>query len=429
MSSINFTAPSAEEVKKFPREFALLTQIPGYERGTLSSDELKKAIEKYGDGDASALQGDVSFLEVAKALKKASKNKAGDKNTAAWVTKDKTSQLEAWSVDRRPISDEDIRIQITYAGICHSDLHQAKGEWGDAIFPMVPGHEIIGVVTEVGKNVKNFKLGDRAGVGCFVDSCRECQQCHGHEEQFCENGMVATYNGRNPRHENRVTYGGYSTNIVVADKYAIKIPNNLDMASSAPLLCAGITTYSPLRRFGLDKKGTKVGVIGLGGLGHMAVKLAKAMGADVTVISTSERKKKMALEMGADHFVVSKDDKQMLEIAGKLDGIIDTVSAEHDIGAALGCLKIDGKLIFVGVPPNPLQFQTMSLISGRKSMAGSMIGGIKETQEMIDFCGQNNITCETEVIDVDYLNTAFERLANNDVHYRFSIDIQGSLID
>lgn len=427
MGQIKITPPSATEVKQYSREFALLTQVPGYETGIVKAEDLATFAKRYGSGSAANFGAEAKLEDIAAAFK-APSNRTGSGSTAAWAAKDKSGYMAPYSIDRRPVGAEDIRIQVTYAGICHTDLHQLKSEWGDSIYPLVPGHEIIGVVTEIGKDVKNFKLGDRAGVGCFVDSCRECHQCHTDEGQFC-NRQVPTYNGKNWRHKDEVTYGGYSTNYVVASSYAIKIPNNLDMSKSAPLLCAGITTYSPLKYFGLDKKGLKLGVVGLGGLGHMAVKFGVAMGLEVTVISTSESKKKTALELGAHHFLSSKDEKALMEHAETLDGIIDTVSAQHPIAAELGLLKIDGKLIFVGVPPKPLEFHTFSLVGKRRTIAGSMIGGIGETQEMINFCAEKNITCEVEVIDIDYVNTALERLVKNDVRYRFSIDIQRTLVD
>jgi cinnamyl-alcohol dehydrogenase len=417
--------PTAEEIKKNPREFALLTQVPGYESGSVKAEDLNRFAEKYGSGKANLKDG-ASFADVVAAFSKQG-SQEGKGNTEGWAARDKSGKLSPYSFDRRPVGADDIRIQTTYAGICHTDLHQVKSEWADGIYPMVPGHEIIGVVTEVGSNVKNFKAGDRAGVGCFIDSCRQCHQCETKEDNYCAK-QVATYNAKDWKHSDEVTYGGYSTNYVLDSNYAIKIPTNLDMSASAPLLCAGITTYSPLKYYKLDKPGMKLGVVGLGGLGHMAVKFGKALGLEVTVISTSEGKRKTAMELGAAHFLVSKDEKSMQEHAESLDGIIDTVSAQHDIAAELGLLKIDGKLIFVGVPPKPLEFATFSLIGKRRTIAGSMIGSIAETQEMIDYCAEKNITCDVEVIPIDYVNTAYERLAKNDVHYRFSIDVQGTLV-
>jgi cinnamyl-alcohol dehydrogenase len=276
--------------------------------------------------------------------------------------------------------------------------------------------------------VKKFKLGDWAGVGCFVDGCRSCTQCKKDEGNYC-NKSVPTYNGKNWRHNDEIMQGGYSTNFVIAEDYAIRMPKNLDMSAAAPLLCAGITTYSPLMFYGLNKPGMKLGVVGLGGLGHMAVRFGKALGLEVTVISTSENKRKTAKTLGADHFVVSKDEKAMLEISESLDGILDTVSAQHSISNLLGLIKPDGKLVILGVPPEPLDLHVFSIVGKRRQVAGSMIGGIGETQEMIDFCSKHNILCDVEVISADYLNTAMERLVKNDVYYRFSIDVQGTLLD
>lgn len=419
-------APTPQEIKKDPRTFAILTQVPGYFKGTVKAEDLNRFAEKYGSGNA-ALKADSSFSDISAAFsKKASKEGTG--NTAAWAAKDKEGVLAPFSFDRRPVGGEDIRIQTTYAGICHSDLHQIKSDWGASIYPIVPGHEIVGIVTEVGDEVKNFKVGDRAGVGCFIDSCRTCHQCTHREDNYCSK-QVQTYNAKNWRHGDEVTYGGYSTNYVLSSTHAIKIPASLDMSATAPLLCAGITTYSPLKFYNLDKPGMKLGVVGLGGLGHMAVKFGKAMGLEVTVISTSEGKRKTAMDLGATHFISSKDEKAMQEHAESLDGIIDSVSAQHEIAAEIGLLKIDGKLIMLGAPPQPLEFATFSLLTKRRTIAGSMIGSIAETQEMIDYCAEHNITCDVEVIDIDYLNTAMTRLKNNDVKYRFSIDIQSSLVD
>jgi cinnamyl-alcohol dehydrogenase len=429
MTKVEISQPTAEAARQWPREFALFTQLPGAESGSVELKDLQQFAKDYGTGEISASEGKLSFEDVAKAFAKKGQKVEGDGNTVGYAARDESGHLTPFKFQRRNVGPDDINIAITYAGICHSDLHQIKGEWNNSSYPMVPGHEIVGIVTEVGSNVKNFKIGDRAGVGCFVDACRDCEQCSKHEDQFCHK-QVPTYNGRNWRLDNEMTFGGYSSKLVVDHRYALKVPKNLDMAAAAPLLCAGITTYSPLKYYGLDKPGMKLGVVGLGGLGHMAVKLGKAMGLEVTVISTSENKRAEALKsLGADHFIVSKNEKEMLAAAGSLHGIVDTVSAKHSIATELGLLKVDGKLILVGAPPEDHGLPAFAVIARRLTVAGSMIGGIKETQEMLDFCGKNNITCDVEIISADYVNKAMERLVKNDVHYRFSIDVQRTLLD
>lgn len=334
-----------------------------------------------------------------------------------------TTPLAPWNFERRDVGDSDIKIDILYSGICHSDIHQARNEWGGSRFPMVPGHEIVGRVTAVGAAVSSFKVGDIAGVGCIVDSCRTCPSCLGHEEQFCEAGMIGTYNSIGK--DGLPTYGGYSNNVVVDEKYALHIPDGLDLKAVAPLLCAGITTYSPLRTWGVTK-GQRVAVVGLGGLGHMAVKLAHAFGAEVTVVSHSDKKRDDAERLGAAHFINSSNIDEFNASRGKFDFILNTVSAPHSYDKLMQLVKTGGAMVLVGAPPEPSQIAGFSLIGGRKKLAGSLIGGIKETQEMLDFCGANNITSDVEVITMDYVNEAYERMLKGDVRYRFVIDVQAS---
>ncbi|KAL0431819.1 UNVERIFIED_CONTAM: 8-hydroxygeraniol dehydrogenase [Sesamum radiatum] len=321
--------------------------------------------------------------------------------------------------------EHDVQFKVMYCGVCHSDLHMVKNEWGITQYPIVPGHEIVGIVTEVGSKVEKFKVGDKVGVGCLVGSCRECDQCASDLENYCPK-QILTYSA--PYTDGTITYGGYSSLMVADEHFVVRWPENLPLDIGAPLLCAGITTYSPLRHFGLDKPGLKVGVVGLGGLGHVAVKFAKAFGTTVTVISTSLSKKKEAIEnLGADEFLVSRNPEEMQAAAGTLDGIIDTVSATHAVAPLLSLLKPHGKLICVGAPEKPLELPVFSLIMGRKLIAGSAIGGLKETQEMIDFAAKHNILPDVEIIPIDYINTAMERLLKSDVKYRFVIDIENSL--
>ncbi len=316
-------------------------------------------------------------------------------------------------------------IDIAYCGVCHSDIHQARDEWGGSIFPMVPGHEIVGKIAKVGGDVKKWKVGDTVGVGCFVDSCRECEACHAGEEQFCQNGMSATYNSYErdgvKLDRSRPTYGGYSTRVTVNEDYVLRIPDGIPLDRAAPLLCAGITTYSPLRHFGVQK-GDSVAIVGLGGLGHMGVKLAHAMGARVTVLSHSPNKRDDALKLGADDFIATKDPDVFKNNAGKFDFILDTVSAQHDYNAYLSLLKRDGTMCLVGLP-DPTPLSAGPLIMGRRRLAGSLIGGIRETQEMLDFCAEHNVASDIELIKIDQINEAYERMVKNDVRYRFVIDI------
>lgn len=339
----------------------------------------------------------------------------------AYATTGADAPLAPFTINRREPGPHDVQMEILYCGICHSDIHQARNEWGGSIFPMVPGHEIVGRVTAVGDHVKKFKVGDLAGVGCLVDSCRTCPQCVVGDEQFCEGGMIGTYNGIGK--DGQPTYGGYSKYIVVDESFTLVIPTNLDVKAVAPLLCAGITTYSPLKRWGVTS-GQKVAIVGLGGLGHMGVKLAAAFGADVTVISTSDNKEADAKRLGAHHFVNSRNPDKMKSLAGHFDFILNTVSAPNDYNVLLGLLKTNGSMVLVGAPAEPSKVSGFSLIMGRKSLAGSLIGGIAETQEMLDFCGQHNITSDVEMISIDQVNEAYERVLKSDVKYRFVIDMK-----
>jgi alcohol dehydrogenase (NADP+) len=333
-----------------------------------------------------------------------------------------TDKLAPFRFDRRDPRPDDVIIDILYCGICHSDLHQARNDWGFSVYPMVPGHEIIGKVTAVGGEVKRFKPGDVVGVGCLVDSCRHCKSCEMGLEQYCENHATQTYNDKD-RHDQMPTYGGYSEKIVVSDKFVLKIPEGLDLKGAAPLLCAGITTWSPLRHWKAGK-GTRLAVVGLGGLGHMAIKLAKALGAEVTLLTRSPGKEPDARRLGADHVVLSTDKNQMEAVAGKFELIIDTVPYVHDLNQYLPSLSLDGTLVLVGFLGGlePV-LNTMPMILGRKSVAGSVIGGIPETQELLDFCGKQGITSDVEVIKIQDINKAYERMLKSDVKYRFVIDM------
>ncbi len=333
-----------------------------------------------------------------------------------------SEKLQSLNIQRRKAGPDDVVIGIHFCGICHSDIHTARGEWGPTTSPCVPGHEIVGEVLEVGKKVKKHKAGDIVGVGCFVDSCGKCSPCKSHEEQFCEKHTVFTY-ASTEMDLKTPTLGGYSTLIVVKQNFVLKIKKNQPLERVAPLLCAGITTYSPLKRYGV-KKGTQVGVVGLGGLGHMAVKLAKAMGAEVTVFSTSENKKLDAKKLGAKHFINTRDPQNFELIKKKLDVIIDTVSADHSLAPYLSILKVGGTHVLVGAPPTPHQLSAFSLIGGRKKIAGSLIGGIKETQEMLDFCAKKKVYADIELISADQINEAYERTLKGDVKYRFVIDAE-----
>ena len=338
----------------------------------------------------------------------------------AYAAQNPTSPLSPYTFERREPGDKDVRIEIAFCGICHSDLHQVRDEWGGATFPMVPGHEIVGRIAQIGRKVTKFKIGDLAGVGCLVDSCRKCVNCRKKLEQHCAGPVSFTYNSKEK--DGTPTQGGYSSHIVVDEAFVLKVAKGQPLERVAPLLCAGITTYSPLKRFGAGR-GKRVGVLGLGGLGHMAVKTAAAMGAEVVVLSGSAAKKADAKSLGAHEFTLTGDLAAMARQAGRLDMIVDTVSAPHDLNAALGLLKTTGTLVLVGASPKPLEVGAFPLIIGRKQIAGSLIGGIAETQEMLDFCAKKKVLADVEVIAAREVNTAYDRLLKGDVRYRFSIDL------
>ncbi|CAD2212964.1 Alcohol dehydrogenase GroES-like domain/Alanine dehydrogenase/PNT, C-terminal domain/Zinc-binding dehydrogenase, putative [Angomonas deanei] len=330
--------------------------------------------------------------------------------------------LKPYQFTRRDVGPGDVSIKIAFCGVCHSDLHTARDEWNGTVYPIVPGHEIVGHVTAVGDKVTKYKVGDTVGVGCLVDSCLQCDECKNHLEQYCNNS-TGTYNNPCKDGTGKVTQGGYSDHIVVREEFVLRVPDGLDLAGAAPLLCAGITTYSPLRHWGV-KKGTKVGVVGIGGLGHMAVKLAAAMGAEVTVFTTSQSKVEDAKRLGAHHVVISKDEAQMAAAAATLDVTIDTVGFTHDLTPYINALRTNGTHVLVGAPENPHPpFIPFSLIGKRRSIGGSCIGGIQETQEMLDFCAEHKVTSDIEVIAADYINEAYERMLKSDVKYRFVIDM------
>jgi uncharacterized zinc-type alcohol dehydrogenase-like protein len=344
-------------------------------------------------------------------------------NAKAYSAASAKSPLASTTIARRDLTEHDVLIEILFCGICHSDLHQVRNEWSGVmptVYPCVPGHEIVGRVTKVGSAVKKFKPGDLAGVGCMVDSDGTCPECQAGFEQFCPN-MTLTYNSPD-KHTGGVTYGGYSDSVVVDQRFVLRVPSNLNLAGAAPLLCAGITTYSPMRHWGVTKD-KKVGVVGLGGLGHMGVKFAHALGAHTVVFTTSPNKKEDALRLGADEVVLSHDADEMARHAGSFDFILDAVAANHDINAYIHLLRRDGNITLVGAPEKPLALAAFGLIMGRRSLSGSPIGGIPETQKMLDFCGQHNITADVEIIPIQKVNEAYERMVKSDVKYRFSIDM------
>jgi uncharacterized zinc-type alcohol dehydrogenase-like protein len=337
-----------------------------------------------------------------------------------YAAHDKKSALVPFRFERRDPGANDVAIEIAYSGICHSDIHQVRDEWKNAIYPMVPGHEIVGRVTKVGSSVKKFKEGDLAGVGVMVDSCRVCANCVAGQEAYCMKGMVGTYNARD--YAGELTFGGYSNNIVVDERYALSVSPKLNLAAVAPLLCAGITTYSPLRHWKVGK-GSKVGVVGLGGLGHMGLKFAHSMGAEVVQFTTSESKVADAQKLGADEVVITKDAKAVAKHAGSFDFILDCVSAPHDVNQYLDLLKLHGTMCLVGLPESPVSISPFSIITNRRSFSGSMVGGMPETQEMLDYCAEHNIVSEIELISVDRLAEAYDRVVKGDVKYRFVIDM------
>ena len=340
----------------------------------------------------------------------------------AYGAKASDADLEQLDIKRREVLPNDVKIDILYCGVCHSDIHTVRNDWGNSKYPVVPGHEIIGRVIETGNEVSKFKEGDLVGVGCMVDSCQECESCKEGLEQYCENGMVGTYNGKD-EHLGGHTFGGYSETVVVREKFVLKVPENIDAKGAAPLLCAGITTWSPLRHWKV-KKGDKVGVIGLGGLGHMGVKFAAALGAKVVMITTSPGKSEDAKKLGADEVLISKDEEQMKKHTGSFDFLLNTVPVKHDLNPYIGLLKRDATMVLVGAIEPLEEMHGGGLIIGRKSVAGSVIGGIPETQEMLDFCGEHNIVSDIEMIDMQNINEAFDRVTKSDVKYRFVIDMK-----
>jgi uncharacterized zinc-type alcohol dehydrogenase-like protein len=342
--------------------------------------------------------------------------------TKGYAVHNSNDKLAPWNFERREVGPDDVLIEILYCGVCHSDIHQVRGEWGNSRYPMVPGHEIVGRVVKVGEAVTNFAAGDLAGVGCMVDSCQECNNCKDGFEQQCENGLcVQTYNSLE-KDGKTLTFGGYSNQVVVTEKFVLKISEGLPLEAVAPLLCAGITTYSPLRKWKVGK-GHKVGVLGLGGLGHMAVKFAASFGAEVTMLSTSADKEADARRLGAHHFCHTKDEAQVKALRNSFDFIIDTVSAPHNYDMYLAMLRINGVHICVGVPPEPIKFTGFMLLSNNRAITGSSIGGIPETQEMLDYCAAHNIVSDVEVINIKDINEAYERVVKSDVKYRFVIDL------
>jgi uncharacterized zinc-type alcohol dehydrogenase-like protein len=342
-------------------------------------------------------------------------------STKAYGAQSATTPIVPLAIERRNPKPHDVQIEILYCGVCHSDLHTARNEWGGTVYPCVPGHEIVGKVTAVGNHVKKFKVGDLAGIGCLVDSCRECDNCKEGLEQYCSNGMVGTYNGQEKDGSGN-TYGGYSKSIIAHEDFVLHISDKLPLEGVAPLLCAGITTYSPLRYWKVGK-GMKVAVLGLGGLGHMGVKLASSMGAEVTMLSHTAAKEKDARRLGASHFVLTSDAEQIKACMGSFDFILNTVSADHDYNFYLGLLRTNGVMVCVGAPSKPAQIPAFNLIFGRKSVAGSLIGGLPETQEMLDYCAEHNIVSDVEVIAIKDINEAYERMLKGDVRYRFVIDM------
>lgn len=347
---------------------------------------------------------------------------ANSLKTRAYAAKEAGATPAPWQYEPRQLRPDDVSIEILYCGVCHSDIHMVENDWGMTSYPVVPGHEIIGRVTETGPEVNKFKTGDIVGVGCLVDSCRDCPSCERGLEQYCVRGAVFTYNSAD-RHDGKTTYGGYSERILVSEAFVVEIPDNLDPASAAPILCAGITMYSPLRYVGV-KPGDKVGVVGMGGLGHMGIKFAKAMGAEVTLFTRSESKVEEGKRNGADHCVVSTDPQQMEQAAGSLNYILDTVPVEHDLNPYIACLQIDGIQILLGqLTPLDPTIEAGALILGRRSILGSVIGGIAETQEVLDFCAEKGISCDIEMLDIRNIGEAYERMKRSDVRYRFVIDI------
>eukprot|EP00892_Ulva_mutabilis_P006068 jgi/Ulvmu1/3833/UM018_0045.1 len=423
------TPADREELLSFSREYALLRLMQMQGKGAISSESVKKYTD---DDNADAVKklvekGEISFKEFAEAFRKSGEATDGEGNATGMTAHDDSGTMKKEKFTRREPRENDVVLQITYCGMCHSDVHQVRGEWGNSIYPMIPGHEIIGVVIDTGDKVTKFKVGDSAAVGCMVDSCLSCSHCKNHDEQYCSKGNIGTYNSKG--FDGEVTMGGYSTHLVCREEFVVSLPENIHSPGAAPLLCAGITTYSPMKHYGADKEGMRIGVVGCGGLGHMAIKLAKAFGQHVTVLSRSYRKKDMAMsELKADDFVATSDEETLKSYSESFDAIIDTVSAEHDINQLLGLLKVDGKLICVGVSPTPYQLAAASLVMKRRMIGGSLIGGIKETQEVLDFCSEHNILATVEEIPASRVNEGIDRIVSGDVHFRFCIDMLGTLV-
>ncbi|KAG1659810.1 hypothetical protein FOA52_002146 [Chlamydomonas sp. UWO 241] len=415
-----------------PRGFALLVQAKPDADGVVDEKVLTELQAAYGDASASfSGKDELTFDEFCALFARPPTAGAdGGGDTMTMACRDETAQFSPHRINRRAVGDVDVRIQVTHASICHSDMHTAKSEWPGTKYPCIPGHEIVGIVTEVGPKVTKFKVGDRAGVGCMVNSLcggRSCTHCKAGNEQYCEKGMVGTYGGVDL--DGSTTYGGYSTAIVVVEDFVLHIPDGMPLEGAAPLLCAGITTFSPLVHYGLNQPGMTIGVVGLGGLGAHATRIAKAMGCKVTAISTSPGKEAEVREkLGADDFILSSSPESLAEHAKTLDGIIDTVSAQHELGPLLDLLKTGGKLVMLGASPLPPTLPIFSLLFRRLTIGGSLIGGIAETQEMLDFCAKHSIILPYETIPASYINKAYERMLKNDVKYRFVIDIQGTLI-
>lgn len=432
MTRVNVQEPSGP-IGEHAREYALLHQLQAFEPSQKGIDakNLLRYVDRGNEAKVKELAGkpDVSFEDFAEAFKKRGSAAAGQHkgNCVAWAAKDESGVMAPWKFNRRSLRPDDVRIQVTYVGMCHSDLHQIRDDWGGSKFPMVPGHECLGVVTEVGPEVKKFKVGDLAAVGCMVDSCGQCPRCKLDEEQYCDTGMTPTYNGKYK--DGEVTQGGYSTFMVVKESFTLKLEKNMHKAATAPLLCAGITVYSPMRFYGMDKEGMRIGVNGIGGLGHMAVKFGKAFGCHVTALSRSDKKHSFAFEkLGVDDFLATSNAEAMKKAAESFDAIIDTVSAHHDINAILSLLKVDGKLVCVGVPSEPYALAPAGFVMRRRQIGGSLIGGIKETQEMLDYCAEKELFCDVEVVTADYINHAFKRMEAGDVHFRFVIDNLRSIL-
>jgi len=423
--------PQGDAALKHQREFAILASLDPENTGKVDQKDMEEYASRYGcESEVKKLSGDeIKFEDFAQAFHKDGQKVEGKGNCFGYAAKDDSGKMEPYKFERRTCDSNDVHIKITYSGMCHSDLHQVKNDWAGATYPMVPGHEMVGVVVQVGKDVKKVKVGEFAAVGNMVDSCQSCEYCKQDEEMFC-NDIVMTYNSKKGKGPGEVTYGGYSSHIVVREEFVLKIAPNLHVPGGAPLLCAGITVWSPMRYYGCDKPDVKLAVQGLGGLGHMAVKFGKALGQHVTVISRSDDKKETAMkELGADDFLISKDEDAMKQAAMKFDAIIDCVSAPHDLQQMLSLLKPSGKLIILGIPTKPYEITASSIIPKRRMIAGSLIGGVKETQEMLDFCAEKNITSMVEVVTADKINESFERMHKGDVKYRFVIDVQASMIN